>query len=141
MVASFAPAPTSTTALRPGGRPDRPQFHLIEGGAGRPAPTAMVILRRRLVVLLLMVTCVVAVAVGAQAALRPLVASPGGGASAASGVTQSTGGYTVQPGDTLWSVAAAIAPEGADVRATVDELADLNGGPTLAVGQRLALPD
>ena len=137
MVASFAPAPTATTE----GRTGRPQLRLIEGGAGRPAPAATVLLRRRLAALLLMVTCVVAVAVGAQAALRPLVASPGGGASAASGVTQSTGGYTVQPGDTLWSVAAAIAPEGADVRATVDELADLNGGPTLAVGQRLALPD
>ena len=101
----------------------------------------MVFLRRRVVALLLMVTCVVAVAVGAQAALRPLVASPGGGASAASGVTQSAGGYMVQAGDTLWSVAAPSHPRGADVRADRRRLADLNGGPTLTVGQRLALPD
>ena len=141
MVASFAPAPRSTTALRPGGRPDRPQLRLIEGGAGRPAPTAMVFLLRRLVALLLMVTCVVAVAVGAHAVLRPLVASPGDGASAVPGVTQATGGHLVQPGETLWSVAATITPAGSDVRATVDELAELNGGPTLTVGQRLVLPD
>jgi Tfp pilus assembly protein FimV len=56
-------------------------------------------------------------------------------------VTQSTGGYVVQPGDTLWSVAAAVAPDGTDVRATVDELVGLNGGPALAVGQHLVLPD
>jgi Tfp pilus assembly protein FimV len=90
---------------------------------------------------MLMVTCVVAVTVGAQAALRPLVASPGGGASAAPGVTQSVDGYVVAPGDTLWSIAAALAPAGTDVRATVDGLARANGGPGLVVGQRLALPD
>ncbi|MGH9188157.1 MAG: LysM peptidoglycan-binding domain-containing protein [Acidimicrobiales bacterium] len=49
-------------------------------------------------------------------------------------------GYVVQPGDTLWSIARAVAPEG-DVRIVVDQLADLNGGAGLRVGQRLLLPD
>lgn len=141
MVASFTPAPSARTAIAPGGDVGRPRLRLIEGGLGRPGPTAATYLRRRLVALVLMVTCVVAVAVGAQAALRPLVASPGGGASAAPGVTQPARGHVVQPGETLWSIAAAVAPDGSDVRATVDELAGLNGGPVLTVGQRLVLPD
>jgi hypothetical protein len=141
MAASFASAHTVPTTALPEGGARRPQLRLIEGGAGRPGPTAAMFLRRRLVALVLLVTCVVAVAVGAQAALRPLVASPGDGASAVPGVTQPTGGYVVRPGDTLWSVAAAVAPDGTDVRATVDELAALNGGPVLTVGRRLVLPD
>lgn len=53
-----------------------------------------------------------------------------------SGTTQEL--YVVQPGDTLWSIAAALKP-GGDVRDTVDRLAELNGGSALTVGQRLAL--
>jgi LysM repeat protein len=47
--------------------------------------------------------------------------------------------YVVQPGDTLWSIARRIAPDG-DVRPLVDELARLNGGADLAVGQQLVIP-
>ena len=139
MVASFAPADRGPLVSPPGA--DRPRLRLIEGGASRAEPTAATYLRRRLVALALMVTCVVAVAVGVQAALRPLVASPGGGASAAPGVTRSDRAHVVASGDTLWSVAAAIVPNGTDLRATVDDLAELNGGPELVVGQRLVLPD
>lgn len=46
--------------------------------------------------------------------------------------------YIVQPGDTLWSIAAGIAP-GADPRPTVDRLARRNGGASLEAGQRLVL--
>ena len=46
--------------------------------------------------------------------------------------------YVVQPGDTLWSIARAIAPD-ADVTATAARLADLNGSSALQVGQRLRL--
>ena len=144
MVATFAPAPAHTAPSIDDA--DRPRLRLIQGGAGAPAPSNDTYLRRRVVAFLLMVTCVVAVAVGAQTALRSLVASPGGGASAAPGVTQSigdsqsVGGYVVRPGDTLWSVAAVFAPEGSDVRATVDALVALNGGPQVDVGQRLVLP-
>jgi hypothetical protein len=46
----------------------------------------------------------------------------------------------VQPGDTLWSIAAELEPDG-DLRATVDRLADRNGGSTLTVGQRLVVSE
>lgn len=46
---------------------------------------------------------------------------------------------TVEPGDTLWSIAASLDPDG-DIRAVVDRLAELNGGSSLTVGQRLVLP-
>jgi hypothetical protein len=47
--------------------------------------------------------------------------------------------WVVAPGDTLWTIAAEIAPH-ADVRATVDRLVELNGGGPIAVGQHLRLP-
>lgn len=46
--------------------------------------------------------------------------------------------HVVQPGETLWSIATGIDPDG-DVRATVDRLADLNGGAAISVGQRLII--
>jgi LysM domain len=69
-----------------------------------------------------------------------------------SGVPQSTGPepidvgpvsepgtvYVVQPGDTLWSIAEAIAPD-ADPRPVVDALREANGGPTLHAGDRLRI--
>ena len=46
--------------------------------------------------------------------------------------------HVVQPGETLWSIAEAVDPDG-DVRATVDRLAELNGGAAIQVGQRLVI--
>ena len=48
--------------------------------------------------------------------------------------------YVVQPGDTLWSIAGSINPEGRDVRSTVDRLAEAAGGSILQPGQRIVLP-
>jgi nucleoid-associated protein YgaU len=48
--------------------------------------------------------------------------------------------HVVQPGDTLWSVARRLAPDG-DVRAVVDRLAAAHGGTALAPGDRIPLPD
>ena len=45
----------------------------------------------------------------------------------------------VQPGDTLWSIAADVAPD-ADVRITVDQLIALNGASPIVPGQELVLP-
>lgn len=47
----------------------------------------------------------------------------------------------VQPGDTLWSIAAAHYP-GDDVRVRVDDIEQANGlaGPTIEVGRSLKLP-
>ena len=46
--------------------------------------------------------------------------------------------YIVQSGDTLWSIAMAIDGDG-DPRNTVDRLAEMNGGSSLYIGQRLIL--
>lgn len=48
---------------------------------------------------------------------------------------------TVQPGDTLWDIASAADP-GADLTATVDEIAELNdlADGQLRVGQELLVP-
>jgi nucleoid-associated protein YgaU len=46
--------------------------------------------------------------------------------------------HVVRPGDTLWSIAASVAP-GRDLRPVVDELARRAGGATLQVGQRIDL--
>ena len=73
------------------------------------------------------------------AALRPRrgeraqAESPSFGGEPAATVT-----YVVEPGDTVWSIAAALAPD-ADPRPLVDEIVDANGGASLDVGQRLEL--
>lgn len=46
--------------------------------------------------------------------------------------------YVVGPGDTVWSIARSLQPEG-DLRSTVDHLIALNGGAALEVGQRFRL--
>jgi hypothetical protein len=46
--------------------------------------------------------------------------------------------YVVQPGDTLWTIARSIQPEG-DVRSLVDRLAEAHGSGPLRPGERLAL--
>ena len=48
------------------------------------------------------------------------------------------GVYVVQPGDTLWDIAVAIAP-GTDPRALVHELAETAGGAALEPGQQIFL--
>ena len=128
----------------------RPALRLVRNVA---RPSDAVYRRRRLgaVVLLAGFALAVAVAaftvagagtapvsVGTGAAPDGLVADP-----AAYGVTHASppagSFYVVQPGDTLWSIARRLQPEG-DVRPLVDQLVDLNGGADLAVGQRLPIP-
>jgi LysM repeat protein len=46
--------------------------------------------------------------------------------------------HVVQPGETLWSIATAVAPD-RDPRTVVDELARRVGGATLQPGQRISL--
>lgn len=46
---------------------------------------------------------------------------------------------TVQPGETLWSIAATASP-GRDPRPAVDELVRLNGGSTLEAGAQVVIP-
>lgn len=52
--------------------------------------------------------------------------------------TELPGVYMVQPGDTLWDIARALAP-GEDPRAVVHELAGTAGGAALEPGQRIVI--
>ena len=90
--------------------------------------------RRRLMVLLALFTTG-ALTVGVGQAL----ANRGGAPASTPAVRPNTHPYTVQPGDTLWSIAAAH--HGSTARADyLDRLVDANGGSSLAVGQLLLLP-
>lgn len=62
-------------------------------------------------------------------------------ARAAAGGTAPVDRLVVQPGDTLWSIAAARYP-GDDPRERVDAIERLNGlsGPTIVTGETLLLP-
>ncbi len=62
---------------------------------------------------------------------RP-VAEPAGPAAADGGV------YVVQPGDTYWSIAEAMAPD-EDPRPVVDRLREATGDDVLQAGERLVL--
>ena len=62
-----------------------------------------------------------------------------GAASDAPALVVREGAYRVQPGDTLWGVATRL-HRGGDIRDTVDELAEINGGESVRVGQALIIP-
>ncbi len=108
-----------------------------------------VYVRRRLVAVLLLVTMACAGVLLVQkiaAALPDVPASVGErGLEAAAQPGDTLAGvaagqpYVVQPGDTLWSIATRLDPTG-NTASLVDRLADLNGGVSLAIGQRLVLP-
>ena len=96
------------------------------------SPACAVIYRRRRLVAIALVAIALAFVVSL---VSPLVIS-----APASPAPISQQVHVVQPGDTLWSIAASVTPQGGDVRAVVDELAAQNGGAAVAVGQRIVLP-
>ena len=145
------------TTVPPGpAGPARPALRVLEGGRA-PASLARraTFLRRRLLASALLVLTAVAVVLLVGAISTGLAG--GGHPSAAAGASSPTSAdaasaagvaapvgsvakvHIVQPGDTLWSIAAAIAP-GSDVRKTVDRLVAANGRGPLTVGQHLRLP-
>ena len=86
----------------------------------------------------LLVVAVVALLVLAGAALARIAGGvPSAAGSSAPPAAVDT--VVVQPGDTLWSIAEAVAP-GVDPRITVDRLVERNGGAPLVVGQELHVP-
>jgi Tfp pilus assembly protein FimV len=120
---------------------DRPHLRVLDGGR---APSRRAVAaryrRRRLVVAVALLAALCGGLVLANAA----VASTAGGghhlpAAGAVSVAGAPATYVVQPGDTLWSIAAATAP-GLDVRLAVDRLVERNGRAPLVVGQVLELP-
>ena len=119
-------------------------------GRGRLPPDRSVRIRRRRLVALLIGVLLVAAAPLAATTVATVTRAGGGvepsspqpvpaPAPAGSQAPPTAGEtYVVQPGDTLWSIAAAIAPD-RDPRPVVDALRRVNGGPTLQPGQRLLL--
>lgn len=104
----------------------------------RPAPaapqtTALVLTRRGRLVLAVLVLVLVA-ALGGLFANR---ASADG-----LGEPVNVAVHSVGAGETLWQIAAAVTPAGADVRNTIDEVLELNAMSSvdLAVGQQLLVP-
>jgi LysM repeat protein len=59
---------------------------------------------------------------------RPAAGAPAGGSV-----------VIVQPGDTLWSLAREVQPEG-DIRPLVAQLSRAHGGSSLRAGERLVVP-
>jgi hypothetical protein len=111
----------------------------------RPLPDRATRWRRRRLAALVAGTLLVLGLAGVTQVVAPLLGSSGGAspATASSGASPPVAGevYVVQPGDTLWTVAAAVAP-GRDPRPVVDRLRDVNaidGGGALDVGDRLVI--
>jgi nucleoid-associated protein YgaU len=137
--ASARPVP-ATERVRPPGQPRSGVVIPLRTPTARALPDhATRIRRRRLAALLAALVVAAGLVVATQAALgaprgvppsSPQPLGPSTGAPAAGDT------YVVRPGDTLWSIAAAVAPE-SDPRPIVHALRAANGGPQLEVGQRL----
>ncbi|TFV57738.1 UNVERIFIED_ORG: LysM peptidoglycan-binding domain-containing protein, partial [Bacillus sp. AZ43] len=116
---------------RPAGSPGPGARGGCAPSRGRSAPLRLTRRARRLVVVL---GLAVAVAVGSW-----LGSSLGGDGAELRLAGESS--VVVQPGDTLWSIAASVGGDG-DVRDVIDEIQSLNGlaGADLIPGQTLLLP-
>ncbi|HEX9258260.1 MAG TPA: LysM peptidoglycan-binding domain-containing protein [Acidimicrobiales bacterium] len=98
------------------------------------------VLGAAVVVLLVAATVSVAHSVGVASGGDP-ASGPGRHPAPVAEATSATARYVVQPGDTLWSIARSIRPQG-DVRNLVRLLKRANGGSaSLQPGQVLVLPD
>lgn len=139
MAALFQPDISSDP--RPGS--SRPRLEFIEGGASSPANRVRssaqrgvrvintprrVFWQRRLAVLLAVAAAALLVG-SAVSALSPTVATE----------KSVPATYVVQPGDTLWGIAQSF-DLGGDVRDTIAQLSDANGGSAIMAGQRLVIP-
>jgi LysM repeat protein len=142
------------TTVPPGpAGPVRPALRVLEGGRAPASLAQRATYRRRrvLVAALLVLTALAvvllvgAISTGLAGGGHPSSAagasSPTSAAAAsAAGVAAPAGQvHVVQPGDTLWSIAAQLTPH-SDLRRTVDRLVATNGTGPLTVGQHLRLP-
>ncbi|HEY8524009.1 MAG TPA: LysM peptidoglycan-binding domain-containing protein [Acidimicrobiales bacterium] len=118
-------------------RPRRPPAR----SPARPLPDRATRWRRRRLAALVLATLLAVAVVGAAQVVGPmLLGASSGDAPAASGGRAPVPGevYVVQPGDTLWSIATAVAPD-RDPRPIVDRLQEVNDTATLEVGDRLVI--
>jgi hypothetical protein len=152
-VSGESPALSLLPTTLPGPRrPARPELRVLEGGRAPARVAQRATYRRRRLLVALLVTLTAAAVVLLVGAISTGLAG-GGHPSTAAGASSPTSAVSlgpaevaasheviVQPGDTLWSIAATVAPPHTDVRATVDQLVALNGHGSLAVGEHLRLP-
>ena len=95
--------------------------------------------RRRLALAVIAVAALtLALALGRPDQVPPGEANPWPSTGAASLPAELPGVYVVQPGDTLWDIARALAP-GEDPRALVHELAEAAGGASLEPGRQIVI--
>lgn len=149
MTAAFAPAPQTTFRPRTIDDPSltpmqRPVLAIVPARDEAPAEVAPlaavyrlpvadqanVYRRRRLAALAI----VAGLVLGVVSFMQQADATP----TPEGQLTESVS-VVVQPGDTLWGIASALAPEG-DPRALVDQLSDLAGGSQIQPGQQLVVP-
>lgn len=110
---------TRTLQFRANSRPAAPQLRLTRRGKA------------------LIVSATVAVI-----AVTAVMFGPSSTATDEAGTPQDTTLVRVQPGHTLWQIAADANPDG-DIRATVDEIVELNSLPnasSLQMGSQIAVP-
>lgn len=116
-----------------------PRFVIELEPAPRARVTPATYRRRRLAALMVVVGLLGAALLGVQSVL----ADRGDGPATVPAVVPAAAApavYVVQPGDNLWTIAERLVAPG-QVPSLVDELVELNSGPTVHVGQVLVLPD
>ena len=133
MVAVVETRPTAGHAARP--RRAGPAAEPAAPSARRAVVCELTYRRRRAAA-----TAVVVAMFLAVQGLLATVAGSGGERPPAPVPAQGFSAYVVQPGDTFWSIARRLEPDG-DPRPLVDRLVAEHGSAVLEVGERIALPE
>lgn len=120
---------------RTAGRSRPPMVEASRRQSGCPVPPAVLYRRRRVVV----ASLVLGVLLGGRVVLGPVGGGPLSAPRPEPSVLVSEQVHVVQPGDTLWTIAKSLQPEG-DVRRLVHRLAAERHGTPLQVGERIVLP-
>jgi hypothetical protein len=105
-------------------------------GARGAVPMSAIYRRRRLVVGAIFVMAFVLLGAVLNAGVASLLSSN----AVADAPTPAATVHVVQPGESLWTIAEELTAPGADVRVTLDQLAELNGSHALNAGARILVP-